>query len=195
MPDEIGKDTIKSLVEGKLPWEEVKKLLRMPHREPSRFWKMLEVMQDKVAWKEPILLPLTDHLSIVRSKDGGRVVKCSCGQEFGDYRINWKFSCDMYVRNTEEAFKEVYTIDPCPIETDLVEIREYYCPACSTLLAVENVPPGYPPLFDMLPDLDTLYRDWLGRPLPDESPDWFQDRTPELLAKWSAENPIASRRS
>jgi len=183
----VSKDTLKSLVEGKLPWEEVKKLLRMPHKEDTRFWTYLEILQEKVPWKEKILLPLTDHLFIVRKEDGARVVKCSCGQEFGDYRVNWKFSCDVYVRKTTEEFTEVYTIDPCPIDPDLVEIREYYCPTCSTQLAVENVPPGYPPLFDMLPDLDTFYREWLGRPLEDESPDWFQDKTGELLSEWSAE--------
>ena len=187
MPEEVSKENLKSLVEGKLPWEEVKKLLRMPHKEETRFWKYLEIMQEKVPWKEKILLPLTDHLYIVRKEDGARVVKCDCGHEFGGYRINWKFNCDVYVRKTTEEFKEVYTIDPCPIDPDLVEVREYYCPTCSTLLAVENVPPGYPPLFDMLPDLDTFYREWLGRPLEDENLEWFQDKTAELLSKWSAE--------
>jgi len=185
MPEEVSKETLRSLVEGKLPWEEVKKLLRMPHKEESRFWKFLEIMQEKVPWKERILLPLTDHLYIVRKEGGARVVKCDCGHELGDYRINWKFNCEVYVRKTREEFAEVYTIEPMVVDPDLVEVREYYCPGCSTLLAVENVPPGYPPMFDMLPDLDTFYREWLGRPLEDESPEWFQDRTAELLSKWA----------
>ncbi|MCX6000274.1 MAG: acetone carboxylase subunit gamma [Chloroflexi bacterium] len=186
MAEEVSKNTIKLLIEGRLPWEETKKLLRMPHREQARFWKYLEVLQEKVQWKDMILLPLTDHLFIARKPNGSRVAKCSCGHEFGDYRVNWKFGCDVYVRKTAEEFAKVYTIDPCPIDPDLVEIREFYCPACSTLLAVENVPPGYPPLFDMLPDLDTFYREWLGRPLEDEDPNWFQDKTAELLSHWSA---------
>jgi acetone carboxylase gamma subunit len=28
------------------------------------------------------------------------------------------------------------------------------------------VPPGYPVVFDFLPDLETFYRDWLDRELP-----------------------------
>lgn len=187
MPEEVSKETLELLVDGKLPWEEVKKLLRMHDKGETRFWNYLEILQERVPWKEKMLLPLTDHLYIVRKEDGSRVVKCGCGHEYGDYRINWKFGCDVYVRKSTEEFAEVYTIDPCPIDPQLVEIREYYCPTCSTQLAVENVPPGYPPLFDMLPDLDTFYREWLGRPLEDESPDWFRDRTAELLSEWSAE--------
>ena len=28
------------------------------------------------------------------------MVKCDCGQEFADYRINWKLSCRMRLRGT-----------------------------------------------------------------------------------------------
>ena len=56
MTEEVSKETLSSLVEGKLPWEEVKKLLRMPHKGEKRFWTYLEVLQDKVPWKEKILL-------------------------------------------------------------------------------------------------------------------------------------------
>ncbi|MFA4837833.1 MAG: acetone carboxylase subunit gamma, partial [Dehalococcoidia bacterium] len=66
-----------------------------------------------------------------------------------------------------------------------VEMREFYCPGCLAQLAVEVLPKGYPPLFDMLPDLDTFYREWLGKPLPDERPDWFQDKSPDLIAQWA----------
>ncbi len=47
-----------------------------------------------------------------------------------------------------------------------MEIREFICPGCATLLEVEAVPPGCPIVFDFLPDLETFYRDWLKRPLP-----------------------------
>jgi acetone carboxylase gamma subunit len=54
-------------------------------------------------------------------------------------------------------------------------------------LGVEVVPLGYPVIFEMLPDLDTFYREWLGQPLPDERPDWFQDRTLDVPAQWAKE--------
>ncbi len=39
------------------------------------------------------------------------------------------------------------------------------CPGCRTQLEVEAVPPGYPVIFDFEPDLETFYREWLGREL------------------------------
>jgi acetone carboxylase gamma subunit len=50
-------------------------------------------------------------------------------------------------------------------------------------LEVEAVPRGCPPDFDFLPDLDTFYREWLGRPLPDEQE--FKDKTLEVVREWS----------
>jgi acetone carboxylase gamma subunit len=46
-----------------------------------------------------------------------------------------------------------------------MELREFYCPGCFTLLEVEAVPPGYPVLFDFQPDIEGFY-EWLGLPLP-----------------------------
>ena len=181
-----SKENLRLLVEGRLPWEDVKKLCRMSPKEEDRFWKYLDILQEKVPWKEKILLRLSDHLYIV-AKDGKRVVKCDCGQEFGDYRVNWKLSSLVYVRKTREEIDEVYSIElPYP-EVGLAEIREYYCPGCLAQIGMEIAPPGYPPLFEMLPDLDSFYRQWLGKPLPDEHPDWFQDRTLEEISRWAAE--------
>jgi acetone carboxylase gamma subunit len=33
-------------------------------------------------------------------------------------------------------------------------LREFYCPSCATLLDVENVPQGYPFVFNFLPYFD-----------------------------------------
>ncbi|MDD5702768.1 MAG: acetone carboxylase subunit gamma [Dehalococcoidales bacterium] len=181
------KENIKQLVEGKLPWDEVKKLLRLSPKDADRFSNYLEVLQEKVPWKDKILLRLTDHLYIVAKEGGGRMVKCSCGQEFSDYRINWKLSCNIYVRRTQEEMAEVIPLVESVYDPTVVELREYYCPGCMVLLSVEVVPRGYPPVFDLLPDLDTLYREWLGEPLPDEQPDWFQDRSSDLTAQWAKE--------
>jgi acetone carboxylase gamma subunit len=49
-----------------------------------------------------------------------------------------------------------------------MEIREFICPGCASLLEVEAAPPGYPIVFDFLPDLEGFYREWLGRELPAE---------------------------
>jgi len=62
------------------------------------------------------------------------------------------------------------------------EVREFYCPDCGSLLKVEAVPVGYPIIFDALPDIDSFYREWLGRPLPSEKE--FKDLTYEITKKW-----------
>jgi acetone carboxylase gamma subunit len=185
--DRFGKHDLELLVDGKLDWEDVKKAIRMKPKDADRFWKYLEVLQGKVPWKDKILLRISDHLYIVAKEGGGRVVKCDCGQELGDYRVNWKLSCRVYIRKTKEEIAEVVTIKEAVHDTELVEMREFYCPGCMALFGVEAVPAGYPVIFEMLPDLDAFYRDWLDSPLADESADWFQDRTSDLPSQWAKE--------
>lgn len=184
----VTSEMLADLMDGRLEDDYVQRLQRMRRKDQSRLLTYLEVLQERAAWPNRILLRLNDHLYIVREQgDTGRIVKCDCGYEFGDYRINWKLGCRVRVRRSKEEFEEVYSPTYAIPEPDWMTIREYYCPGCLTQLAVEVVPPGYPALFDMLPDLDTLYREWLGTPLEDESPDWFRDRTNELTAEWLEE--------
>ena len=183
----LSKDNFQRLIEGKLPWEAVKQVIRDTEEDPNRFQKYIEILQERVPWDDKTLLRISDHLYIVSKDDGQRVVKCDCGQELGDYRINWKLGCRVYARRTDEELAEVVTIAEARHNTELVEMREFYCPGCYALLGVEVVPPGYPPTFEMFPDLDTFYRDWLGTPLPDESEEWFQDKTLEKPAQWIKE--------
>ena len=104
------------------------------------------------------------HLVIVES-DQGCVVRCTCGHEFGDYRRNWKLEARILVRNTDETLEEIYP-GRTKTDPDWMEIREFICPGCATLLEVEAVPPGYPILFDFLPDLKAFYEVFLGEECP-----------------------------
>ncbi|SFJ66884.1 acetone carboxylase subunit gamma [Thermoflavimicrobium dichotomicum] len=158
------RETLKNLLDGKLPFSEVK-VMMSSFKDPERFEMMLEIHQSRVPWPEKILLPLGLHLYIVLKENGDRVVKCDCGYEFGDYRKNWKLNALVYVRDTEEKIAEIYPklMGPDP---RWMEIREYYCPGCSTQLEVESVPPGYPVIFDFKPDIDAFYEKWLGKPVP-----------------------------
>jgi len=158
------KKTIERLIDGDLTWNELKPIIS-GRKDPDRFEKVLEILQEKVPWKEKIILPLHEHLYIV-SKNEQRIVKCDCGYEFGDYQENWKTKCRVRVRDTSEAIEELYPkymgSDP-----EWEELREYYCPGCFTLLDTEAVPPGYPTIFNFLPDIDTFYEKWLGSKAPD----------------------------
>ena len=157
------RETIEKLIDGKLAWGEVKGIMSS-FKDPERFDKYVEILQERVTWEERILLPLALHLYVVEKADGSRVVKCDCGHEFGDYRENWKMAANVFVRDTDEKLQELY---PPLMHSDprWIVLREYYCPGCNTMLEVEAVPHGYPIIFDFQPDLETFYREWLGREL------------------------------
>ncbi len=159
------KKTLERMIDGDLTWDELK-LIISGRKDPDRFDKLLEILQERVPWKEKIILPLHEHLYIV-SKEGRRLVKCDCGYEFCEYTINWKTKCRVRVRDTVETIGELYPpymgCDP-----DWEELREYFCPECFTLLDVEAVPPGYPTVFNFLPDIDAFYENWLHRKAPDK---------------------------
>jgi len=159
------KRTLERLIEGNLSWDELR-LIIAGRKDPDRFDMVLEILQKRVSWEEKILLPLHEHLYII-AKDGKRIVKCDCGHEFGDYRENWKTKCRIRVRDTAEAIDELYPkYMGCNEEWE--EIREYFCPGCFALLDTEVVPPGYPVIFNFLPDIDTFYEKWLNRAVPDK---------------------------
>ena len=70
----FSKEHFRLLIDGKLPWEEVKKAIRLSPKDADRFRKYLEILQEKVPWEEKILLRISDHLYIVAKPGGGRVV-------------------------------------------------------------------------------------------------------------------------
>jgi len=163
--DKYDIETIESMIDGQLPWPELR-LILSEEKDIDRFEKVMEILQRCVQWNEKILLPLHEHLYIV-SKEGKRIVKCDCGYEYGDYQENWKTRCRVRVRDTNKDLEEIY---PPYMHSDpeWQEIREYYCPGCLALLDTELAPPGYPPIFNFLPDLDTFYEEWLGKVSPDK---------------------------
>jgi len=169
---------LERLLEDKATDEEIFKVITSEKDPITRFDAIISYFQNKVPWREKILMPLSKHLFII-CKDGTPIVKAACGYEFGDFRINWKVFANVRVRRTRKEFLELYPYfmhgDP-----DWVEIREYICPKCGKLLAVEAVPPGYPPIFEYLPDIVTFYEKWLGREFPCKKVE-FKDLTNEYI--------------
>jgi acetone carboxylase gamma subunit len=176
---EFHKADIEKLIDGVLPWPATQDMLKSA-KDLDRFDKYIEIMQERVEFKDPILLPLTPMLFIVDS-GGERVVKCHCGHVFGDYRVNWKMSSLIHVRDSEESLGEIYKGREMP-DPRWTQLREYICPSCGAQLEVEAMPRGCPPDFEFLPDLDTFYSEWLGRPLPTKVE--MKDLTPDVVAKW-----------
>ncbi|MFQ5473073.1 MAG: acetone carboxylase subunit gamma [Dehalococcoidia bacterium] len=171
---------IERLIDGKLPWTRVQEIMKAA-KDSDRFQKWVQILQSRVPWNEEILLPLTTNLFIVRQGDD-RAVKCRCGQNFGDYRVNWKLNALIYVRDDSEKLNDVYRGREQP-DPEWMQVREYYCPGCGSQLEVEAVPRGAPPDFEFLPDLDTFYSEWLGKPLPNEVE--FTDKTLDAVREWA----------
>lgn len=94
--------------------------------------------QARFGWQEKILVHLQEHLYIVEKK-GSKIVKCDCGYEFGDYKVNWKNSALVYERNPKDIYPGITGHDP-----EWVVYREFYCPNCAVQLDVEAVPHGIP---------------------------------------------------
>ena len=143
----LDADTLRDLVDEKLARAHVR-AIQSAYKDPGRFDQYVALLQSRASYDEPIVLPFGEHLNVVSKGGGSYVVKCDCGNEFCDYRENWKLEALVRVRETEE------------------DLREFFCPACKTLLEVDAAPPGYPISHDFLPDLGGFYREWLGRDLP-----------------------------
>ncbi len=155
------KETIADLVEGRLPWRDLKAMMSA-FKDPDRFVKYIQVLQEKLGWEDKVLLPLGPQLYIVQTSDSGRRVRCgTCAHDFGDAAENWKWGAHVFVRDTVEAMQEIYP-PGMHADPEWMELREFICPGCQTLLEIDPVPPGYPLVEDFRPDIDTFYRDWLG---------------------------------
>lgn len=181
----VGPDLMRQLVAGTIDDDNVLRLQKMPRKDKERFFTYLAVLQEQVSWPERILLRLGDRLFIVAGSAGGRVTKCACGHDFGDYRENWKLKCRIRVRRSLSEMAEVFDPAPAVPEPGWQEVREFFCPSCATQHAVEVVAPGYPIVFEMLPDLDRFYRDYLGQPLADEAAGWYADHSAQVTANWT----------
>jgi acetone carboxylase, gamma subunit len=161
---EVDEGTLGLLIDGQLPWDDVHHI-QSSYKDPKRFDTYVKVLQSRVSWTDPIILPLSPYLMIVKNPAGVYAVKCLCGYDFGDYRQNWKTQALINVRDTNEKMEELWPGPRSP-DPEKNEVREFFCPSCGKQLEVDAVPPGYPILANFTPNLEAFYRDWLGRPLP-----------------------------
>ena len=161
---ELDEATLGQMIDGELPFDDVHHV-QSSYKDPKRFDTYIKVLQSRVEWNDPIVLPLGPYLSIVKNNEDIYAVKCVCSQEFGDYRNNWKLSASINVRDDEQSMQEIWPGPRCP-DPEKNEVREFICPGCGIQLEVDAVPPGYPILANFTPNLEAFYQDWLGRDLP-----------------------------
>jgi N-methylhydantoinase B/oxoprolinase/acetone carboxylase alpha subunit/acetone carboxylase gamma subunit len=156
--------TLEAMLDGTLPRAAVKDI-QSGHKDPDRFDKWVAVLQDRVPYADPIVMPVGEALNVVRRADGALMIRCDCGHELCEHHRNWKMDALVHIRDTNESLRKVYALmSHC--EPDWMELREYYCPSCARQLEVEGLPPGYPVAHEFLPDIEGFYAAWLERDLP-----------------------------
>jgi N-methylhydantoinase B len=168
-PQAVGKtlerETLEALLDEKLSRREVKDI-QSGYKDPDRFDKWLSILQERVTWDDPIVLPLGEALYVVRRlADGELVIRSEAGHDFCRFDENWKMHAAVFVRDSDELLGEVYP-KMAHCDPEWMELREFYCPKSGRLLEVEAVIRGYPVVHDFLPDIEGFYRGWLGRELP-----------------------------
>lgn len=161
----MTQELLADLLDEKLTRRAVKDI-QSSIKDPDRFDTWVGLLQSRVAYDDPIVLPFGEGLNIVkRASDGEYVIRTDAGADLCRWDENWKMHARIFVRDTDELYEEIYPRLGHP-DGDWQELREYYCPLSGALLEVEAVPPGYPVIHDYLPDLKGFYEGWLGRPLP-----------------------------
>ena len=161
----ISKQLLADLLDEKLSRRAVREI-QSSFKDAHRFDTWVALLQERVPYDDPIVLPFGEGLNIVRRRsDGELVIRTDSGADLCPWNENWKMHAGVFVRDTPELMREIYPewghADP-----DWMELREYYDPASGRLLEVEALPPGYPVVHDFVPDLDGFYRGWLGRGIP-----------------------------
>jgi acetone carboxylase gamma subunit len=176
----LERETLAAMLDEKLSRREIK-TIQSGYKDPDRFEKWVAVLQERVPYDDPIVLPMGEGLNAVRrtsnpaapgggaeeaaGSGSGLVVRCDCGHDFCPPSRNWKMEAVIFVRDDLERLLEVYPrMAHC--DPEWMELRELYCPSCARQLETEAVPPGYPVVHEFLPDIEGFYRGWLGREVP-----------------------------
>ncbi len=113
-------------------------------------------------------VPITEYLAI--NLDNEHWECRVCNHDVGPARgKSYKEGMLVHQRDPREIHKPIlnpdwyeFTFSP---DHNWVQILEYYCPTCGTMVETEYLPPGYPPVHDIELDLDALKAKWKGRKL------------------------------
>lgn len=86
---------ITDLVDGNIDGETLHQMLSTP-KDPDRFGTYIEILQERLSWRDKIVLPLAPKLYIVQMQASKQwKVRCECGHDFCDWRENWKLHAIM----------------------------------------------------------------------------------------------------
>ncbi|HYU60736.1 MAG TPA: hydantoinase B/oxoprolinase family protein [Solirubrobacterales bacterium] len=161
----LERDNLAAMLDEKLTRRQIRDV-QAGYKDADRFEKWLAILQDRVPYDDPIVLPAGEGLNVVRrGVDSELVIRCDCGHDFCAATRNWKLDAIVYVRDSVESMREVFP-QMSHADPEWMELREFYCPSCARQLEVECSPPGYPVVHEFLPDVEGFYSGWLGRDVP-----------------------------
>lgn len=108
---------------------------------------------------------ITEYLRIDLATENWECRRCDA--VLFDARDNYKRGLLVYDRDPREIHRpllstEKYDRTFAPNPT-WCRILEYYCPQCGTMMEVEYLPPGHPPIRDIELDIDALKVQWADR--------------------------------
>lgn len=130
---------VRDLVAGRISSGDLQSLQR-GRKDPGRRDKVLALEQERVDFKDRILVCLQESVFLVEDDEGRRRNRCRCGQDLGAGGTLWKEAAAVIEREGEAPFFP----GPRAADPDWMVLREFYCPGCATRLDVEPVPVGYP---------------------------------------------------
>ena len=98
---------------------------------------------------------ITEYLDI----DLGTEMWCChvCARELVSARDNYKKGCLVAERDPEEIYPPIFDAAwTLSVSKGYGVFVEFYCPGCGTMIENELLPEGYPPTWDLQPDIDGL---------------------------------------
>jgi acetone carboxylase gamma subunit len=82
-----------------------------------------------------------------------------CERDLFTARDNYKKGCLVYERDPKEIYPPIFDGEfNLSVADGYGLFIEFYCPGCGTMVENELLPEGYPPTYDIEPDVDALKR-------------------------------------
>src|SRR3954462_11399184 len=117
-----------------------------------------------------MLIQITEYLGIDIVTE--RWMCHRCGHDLGSAHECYKIGCLCRARDPREIHFPLgpdtefnFSFDP-----KWMQVIEYYCPGCATLVEAEYLPPGHPLTWDIQVDLEALRQKHLGKDEPPAEP-------------------------
>ena len=99
---------VAELIDGTIDRDTLNQMLSEP-KDAERFTTYIDILQERVPWKDRIILPYGPKLYCVQVAATKQwTIRCECGHDFCDQRENWKLHALVNVRDTQEKLEEIY---------------------------------------------------------------------------------------